>query len=567
MILPRQRDIFSSILKNKIKAFVFLFFYTLSLYLILRAGVFFQYFTAAFNPGNCYECSMKIDYIKQFYFAGDTFFYFVPAIIISLAALFIKKRLQSYLYLLTVIWVTLTITDMIVSYTYQKLTLNDFILNFIYNLSGALVLSFILCATNSIVSYLHKEKGVSIFLSCMAPFIISIVLTLSLTVLVYLVYARQPVEVELDVSEGANIAYAGTTNNEDSFGFLNDKLTSTPTYMDIMRKGEYTYNDKKGLSAANVFIISGCIPTPKLIGNPPVDKNKTILNTKSIVLKQDFPMMGYIQGDSVNVVPHGASQLTLTKGDKEYMLASRITESKIEFQTNNAKTVSAFTFMPIKKDDYINEYSYDVIVNDKKYTIMNSIEPMSRLDGNKNMKCEFQQLSADNHTYEVKGKYLTGILISIIPDDIIIFKKSPVITMSANLAFYKKTYPNIEKIYDDISNGKLISLRGEGLSQIIINGKKQEIRPESEVIISSGKLVGLVNKNKKIKIYGTADLVFVDDKMLNIRKITYLKSKLEIFGSSIFDFIKYLFSAGFIVLVCRFIYSYFSNESNENLFV
>lgn len=70
----------------------------------------------------------------------------------------------------------------------------------------------------------------------------------------------------------------------------------------------------------------------------------------------------------------------------------------------------------------------------------------------------------------------------------------------------------------------------------------------------------LLIKNKKIKIYGTADLLFVDNKMLNIRKITYLKSKLEIFGSSIFDFLKYLFSAGFIVLVGRFIYSYFSNE-------
>lgn len=55
-------------------------------------------------------------------------------------------------------------------------------------------------------------------------------------------------------------------------------------------------------------------------------------------------MVGYIQGDSVNVVPHGASQLTLTKGDKEYMLASRITESKIEFETNNAKTVSCLYF-------------------------------------------------------------------------------------------------------------------------------------------------------------------------------------------------------------------------------
>jgi hypothetical protein len=50
-------------------------------------------------------------------------------------------------------------------------------------------------------------------------------------------------------------------------------------------------------------------------------------------------------------------------------------------------------------------------VNGKKYTIMNSIEPMSRLDANKKMKCEYQQLSADNHTYEIKGKYLTGILI------------------------------------------------------------------------------------------------------------------------------------------------------------
>ncbi|MEQ0263504.1 DUF1761 domain-containing protein [Klebsiella sp. CN_Kp073] len=567
MMIHNQRDVFFGVLKNKAKTFVFLFFYILSLFLILRSGVFFQYFTGAFNPGNCYECSMKIDYIKQFYFSSDTFYYFFPAIIISLAALFIKKRLQSYLSLLTIIWGALTVTDLFLSYIYQRLTLNDFILNLIYNLAGALILSFIVCVSNSIVFYLHKKKGVSIFLSCIVPFIISIILTLSLTVLIYLVYARQPVEVELDVSEGANIGYSGSPDNEDSFGFLNDKLTSTPTYLDVMRKGEFVYNDKKGLSAANIFIISGCFSMPTLLEHPPVDKNKTILNATSIVLKQDFPMMGYIQGDSVQVTPHGASQLMLTKESKEYMLASSISKSKIVFNTNNAKTVSAFTFLPISDHTYLDKYHYDIIVNDKKYTITNLIEPRSRLDANKKMKCEYQQLSADSYTYEVKGKYLTGILISVIPDDIIIFKNSPTITLSAEFAFYKKTYPNIEKIYDDISNGKLISLRGKGLSQIIINGKKLEIKPESDVIIYSGNLVGLVNKNKKIKIYGTADLLFVDDKMLNIRKITYLKSKLEIFGTSFSDVIKYLFSVGFIVLVGRFIYSYFRDESNENLFI
>lgn len=101
----------------------------------------------------------------------------------------------------------------------------------------------------------------------------------------------------------------------------------------------------------------------------------------------------------------------------------------------------------------------------------------------------------------------------------------------------------------------------------MINGRVKDIRPESEVIISSGNLFGLVNKSKKIKIYGTADLLFVDNKILNLRKITYFQSKLAIFDSSIFDIVKYLFSLGFIAVVVRFIYSYFKNESNENLFI
>lgn len=510
---------------------------------------------------------MELDYIKQFYFSSGTLCYFFPAIVIFIASLFIKRRIHSYLAILSVIWFTLTLTDVIVSFIEHTLTLSYLLLNVIYNLAGAVFLSFFVCLSNSLIFYLHKTKGVSVFLSSMIPFIVSIIITLSLTVLVYLLYARQPVEVEIEVTEGANIAYAGAKDNEESFGFLNDKETTTPTYIDVMKKGEVIYKDEKGISSANIFIVSGCYAMPNLLDNPPVDKNKTMLNTESIVLKQDFPMMGYIQGDTINVTPHGASQLRLTKDDKEYMLASRITKSKIDFDSKNSKITAAFNFMPITKDDYSSEYTYDVIINDKKYTIINSVEPLSRLDNNKKMKCIYQQLSADNRTYMVKGKYLTGILMSITPDDVVVFKNSPTLTLNADFAFYKKTYPKIEKTYDDISNGKLISLRGEGLTQLMINGRVKDIRPESEVIISSGNLFGLVNKSKKIKIYGTADLLFVDNKILNLRKITYFQSKLAIFDSSIFDIVKYLFSLGFIAVVVRFIYSYFKNESNENLFI
>ncbi len=567
MTIPSQRDIQLAVLQNKIKVSILAFFYIISLFLILMSGVFFQYFTAAFNQGNCYECSMKIDYIKQFYFSSDTLFYFLSAMVIFIASLFIRRRIQSYLAILTVIWLVLTLTDVIISLINKNLTFSYLLINIIYNLAGAIILSLFVCISNSIVFYLHKTKNLSIFLSSVVPFIASIIITLSLTVIVYLLYARQPVEVELDVSEGANITYVGAKDNEESFGFLNDKVTNTPTYIDVMRKGEFVYKDKKGISSANIYIISGCYAMPSLLDNPPIDKNKTMLNTKSIVLKQGFPMMGYIQGDSINVTPHGASQLYLTKNDKEYMLASRITRSKIEFDSNNSKITAAFAFMPIRDDNYSNQYTYDVIINDSKYTIINTVEPLSKLDDNKKMKCIYQQLSVDNHSYSIKGKYLTGILISVTPDDIVVFKNSPTLTLNSDFAFYKKTYPKLEKIYDDISNGKLTSLRGQGLSQLIINGKMQDLKPESEVIISSGNLVGLVNKSKKIKIYGTADLLFVDNKMLNLRKITYLQSKLAIFGSSIFDIVKYVFSLGFLAIVVRFIYFYFKNESNENLFI
>lgn len=566
MTIPSQRDILLAVLQNKAKVSILAFFYIISLFLILRSGVFFQYFTAAFNQGNCYECSMKIDYIKQYYFSSDTLYYFLPAIAIFIASLFIRRRIQSYLTMLTVIWIALTLTDVFISLIYNNLTLSYLLLNVLYNLAGAVILSFFVCISNSIVFYLHKIKGLSIFLSSMVPFIASIIITLALTVLVYLLYARQPVEVEFDLSEGANVTYTGVKDNEDSFGFLNDKLTNTPTYIDVMRKGEFVYKDKKGISSANIFIVSGCYALPDLIDNPPIDKNKTIVNTKSIVLKQDFPMMDYIQGDSINVTPHGASQLSLSKNDKEYMLASRITKSKMEFYSNNSKITAAFNFMPIRDDDYSNEYTYDLIINDSKYTIVNIVEPLSRLDDDKIMKCNYQQLSIDNHTYTIKGKYLTGILMSLTPDDVVVFKNSPTLTLNAEFAFYKKTYPKLEKIYDDISNGKLTSLYGTGISQLIVNGKMQDLKPESEVIISSGNLVGLVNKNKKIKVYGTADLLFVDNKMLNLRKITYIQSKLVVFGSSVFDMVKYLFSVGVLIFVVRFIYSYFKKELNENLF-
>ncbi|PUZ93105.1 hypothetical protein DC362_24185, partial [Acinetobacter nosocomialis] len=54
--------------------------------------------------------------------------------------------------------------------------------------------------------------------------------------------------IEMDISEGSDIAYVGVKDNEESFGFLNDKKTDTPTYLDVIKNGSLIYNDTQGLS-------------------------------------------------------------------------------------------------------------------------------------------------------------------------------------------------------------------------------------------------------------------------------------------------------------------------------
>lgn len=124
--------------------------------------------------------------------------------------------------------------------------------------------------------------------------------------------------------------------------------------------------------------------------------------------------------------------------------------------------------------------------------------------------------------YNINVNYLMGFLFVLKLDDIINYNNSFFVLFKIDFVFYKKIYQKFDKIYDDISNGKLFLLRVIGIFQFSINGKYLLLRLELEIIIFEGSLYGLVNKSKKIKIYGIVDFVFVDNKIMNFCKIIYL---------------------------------------------
>ncbi|ELI3048523.1 DUF1761 domain-containing protein [Salmonella enterica] len=552
--------------KIKAKTLLLLLSITISLYCLLCSGVLFQYFTSALNAGNCYECSMGLDYISKNFISYYNAWYILPSLIIASTLIFSKKRLASYLLILCVAWVSLTVNDIITSYIYDRLSLNDVIINLLYNLIGAMLISLFLCMINSTIYNLYKIKRISLILCATIPLICSILISVMVTLIVYLIYAREPVYVEMELMEEANVGYEGAEDDNESFGFLNDKNTSTPTFLDVMKAGELSYNDVKGMSSASVFVFSGCYATPELMKHAIEDKNLVFTKIKEVKVSTGYPMMGFIDGKSIKVSPGKVSQLYLSKKENQYMLAGRVSDTPIQFHTKNNAIRSAFAIMSLKDHDFERDYTYTIVINNKPYVIRNKLKPLSKKDTNKKMKCTFLQIKESQSSYDLDGMYLTGFLISFKPDDIISFKSSPTLTLKSDFSFFKKEYNKMERIYDDITNGKLTSLHGVGISSMKINGKDLLIKPESDVIIMGGNLVGLVAKDNKIKIYGDADLLFVENKIMNLRKISVIQDKLEALNLSILDFFKYFISVGILLWIVRFVYVYFKKDIEENIF-
>lgn len=92
---------------------------------------------------------------------------------------------------------------------------------------------------------------------------------------------------------------------------------------------------------------------------------KIFSECKKLEITQKLPMMGFIQGESADVMPKAASVLSLSKQDDKFMLASSVTDSQIKFKSNNAQLMVAFAFMPITTNGILHDYTYDIIINDK----------------------------------------------------------------------------------------------------------------------------------------------------------------------------------------------------------
>ncbi|MBY6255767.1 hypothetical protein K3G69_04530 [Phytobacter diazotrophicus] len=542
-----------------------------SIYILICSGWLAQFFLDKYGFNNCYECSLKPEYIKNFFWTKDSFEFLFPCILIYGVMLFFKKRMYNYLLMVGAIWGGLIAFDMYVSLVLQTLTIGSMITNILYNLIGAITLGFYIVLMNSLINHLMNVQSIPLILSLIMPLVISISLSIIICTFIYLIYAKEPLQVEMTLSDSTAFAYS-SSEKDDGFGFLNRIKTESPTYITTYKGSDFTFSDAQEMSDAYVFLVSECIVDPRNINFNTLQNKESIANVKSFRLSYPYLTEGFVVGEKVTVNSKGSKQLEFKKEEKQYTIRSLITkkdadsEGKIYFSSWNHPFSMAINFFPLDKKGVNDVSVVDFSVNNLPYKIKVKIAPPS-INKTKKTECKYTQVTADAKNYDLEGQSGVGIVIYIKPSEIASYKSQQYIEIKSSYATLQKRYSKKEAVYSDISNGVLTGFNGNGVDKLKVGDKEMNINDETRVILSGENLVAFISNNQTIKIVGMADVVAINDIAINLRKLTVIKDKISSFGSSFMDVIKWIFSIGFISLACRLAFMFFRNGKNENIFL
>lgn len=557
---------------DKTRVIILLIPMIFSFYILICSGWFAQAFLTFYGFQNCYECALQPEYLKNFFWTTDSALFLFPCLIIYGGMFFFKKRIYNYLLMVCIVWSGLLFFDILNNLKGNMLTLGNVITNVIYDLVGAITLSFFICIINTLLFHLVNSKTIPVFLSLIIPVVTSIAVAIIICANVYLFYAKEPLSVEATLSDNALFAYESSEKN-NSFGFLNNIETSTSTDLTTYKKSDYNYLDSKGKSDLYIYLITECLIDKdkiKKIGNVSTGKFRTV---KNLNFSYPYITSGFVTGNSITINTWGSKQLQLLKNIKDYGIISLIRKDdkdalgELMFRSRNHPITLGINFYPVNGSKYIDNYEAVFKINDESYKINVNLKPASINSEKKKTECKYTQIKPEIKEYTADSANGVGVLVYIKPNEVIDYSYMQKLSIRSEYATLQKNYKEKKDMYSEISNGVLAQFSGRGLDSLKLNNKVHKVDAESEIMLSGNNLVAYISNQQSIKISGLADVVALNNKAMNLRKISAIREKLSTFDTSFTDVVKWIFSIGFFSLIVRFIFSYFRSEKVENLFL
>ncbi|CNH85474.1 Uncharacterised protein [Yersinia intermedia] len=545
---------------NPYRFLLFSICFSFSIYYLLLLGTYAQAFISSYGIYSCDNCFTEVASFTDIMSAKPIITLLITSFIIFITSVFYKERFKIYITTLISSALVLTINDTILSSEIAN-PIPYIIQNLMYNTFGAIFLSAFVLLNLASLNYLLKIKKANAIIISLIPITSSFIICFIIYGYLYLIYERSPTHIDALFSD--KILGDIITADRDSFGFLTTyKKIDTDIRIDSYADNTLNWHSKNQKYDINVYLFSGCIITPdsfeKLKGkiNPTINLN----NTLTLSFHTDKPVIYYAKGKQLNAIANNVKEINNDTFNKN---SGIIKNGNIKLKSPYTPFTIYINISPLDRSSYSEKLEYTLTINKQKQVIKNNIATY-KVNQQGKMKCtpilgDKNELPKSN---DILG--LPSLVLEFIPKGTIDFLENDEISIKLKNGTIAKD-KNTKNPFSEYSNGYLKHINAIGLEELKINNKKIDVSPVDLLYIKGSNLIGFITKDNKIKIFGTADNVALNTKIMNLKPISILNNKLSSLNTSIGEIIKLILGIGLFIFAGKYIIKFFKRDGKIDI--
>jgi hypothetical protein len=538
--------------------FVFGIAFSFSIYFLLTFGSIAQSYISQFGLYSCEYCFTQVnDFTKLISGKIDISFLAVSMLIFT-SSLIYKSRVKIYITTLVFSTFILTSYDFFLAEK-ETATVSYIIENLMFNSFGSILLSAFITFNLASVNHSVNKNNVNPIIASLMPISSSFIICFFIYGFLYFIYERSPTHIDALFSEKIT---GRIDSNENEFGFL-----TTPTEINKEVKitsisdSKFKWEAGSGNYDMQLFLYSGCFLNKEIFEKQKNHLPVIIPNVSNITFDAPYPVIYFIQSDNLQVQIKNANGIFNNRKDE---VISNVSQGSISLESMLNPITMLINISPIESQGLVKELKYNISIDGKKLTVTNIIPPINIDDKTKKIPCKSihpkgKSISLNNTTYG-----LTSLALKFIPKGEMNFSKESKFIIDILLGSYQGKKDGKKPLLG-FNNGKVKHVNLIGLEQLNIGGKKVNTSSSDTLYATGDNLNGYITNDNKIKIFGLADQLALNSKVMNLKPISFLNSKLNYFNTSVFDIIKIIFGMGISIYSLRYTMIFFRRKERIDI--
>ncbi|EMJ5880137.1 hypothetical protein POV97_14900 [Enterobacter cloacae] len=533
--------------------FVFLFLsFSYSIYLLLLFGAIAQGYISSFGIYSCENCFTEVEDFTKIISNKPDIYYLVMSMIIFIFSLAFKQRIK----ILITTWLAaaFTITAFDVALAKENISLIPYAIeNLMFNSFGGFFLSLFILLNLASINYLLKNTKTSIGVATIIPLSSAFLLSFMIYGFLYLIYERSPVHIDALFND--KLLGSIHTADDESFGFL----TASKTINDEISIQSYLNNNFTWKSGDQNYDVEAYLFSDCILNSTSLDKYKQkpikLIDVKTLEFSSDRPVIYFIKGEKLSTSIQNSKEVNYSNKDK---IISQIEDGSAKFKSTYLPFTLMVNIAPFDEKSFLKKTDYKLTINKQENLITNTVRQYNIIH-QKELKCR-QIIPSDNRIpTENNITGVASIAFRFIPKGHLTLSNDPLLTINIKNGDFTKRKDSKAPL-SDISNGYLKHINLIGLEELKVNNKKIDVSDSDLLYATGNNLVGFVTKNNKIKIFGTAEKLALNTKIMNLKPISTLNSKLSYFNTSLIDILKVIFGMGVIIFISNYLIKFIKRK-------